>query len=215
MATKKKTEPVEIQIPQVTIKNLEITLVGDSPLLMHRWSDKAKKQMLDKQMKKAKKGKEAKDPAMDFAQSIYLIDEKEGDRQRMRDGDFKGIRFGFPTIAFKGSAVSACRFSDGVKMTEARGAFHINGDMTEIITPEPPRLREDMVRISMGTADIRYRAEFPVWKARLIVRYNTSALSVEQIVNLFNTGGFGVGVGEWRPEKNGSMGMFHVQTGDE
>jgi hypothetical protein len=32
-------------------------------------------------------------------------------------------------------------------------------------------------------------------------------------VNLFNVAGFAVGVGEWRPERDGSNGMFHVQTG--
>ena len=39
--------------------------------------------------------------------------------------------------------------------------------------------------------------------------------SVEQIVNLFNVAGFGIGVGEARPQKNGSWGMFHVATDGE
>jgi hypothetical protein len=34
---------------------------------------------------------------------------------------------------------------------------------------------------------------------------------MEQIVNLFNIGGFACGVGEWRPGKDGSNGMFHVE----
>jgi hypothetical protein len=34
-------------------------------------------------------------------------------------------------------------------------------------------------------------------------------------VNLFNTAGFGVGIGEWRSEKDGQHGMFHVATTDE
>jgi len=210
----KQTE-IAIDLPQMNRQTLILTLVGDSSLVMHRWSEKAKKMMLDKQMKKAKQAKEAKDPQQDFAESIYIFDEKPGDREKVKNLDFKGIRFGFPAVAFKAAAVGACRFADGVKMTEARGAFHVNlgEDLIEIEgTPKP---REDMVRIAMGTADIRFRGEFKKWRAKIKVQYNASAMSAEQVTNLFNIAGFGVGVGEARPEKNGSWGMFHVATSED
>jgi hypothetical protein len=161
---------------------------------MHRWSEKAKKEMLDKQMKVAKKGKDAKDPEKDFESSIYYDS----------DGDFA-----FPSVAFKNCAVSACRFTDGTKMTVARGAFHVTGEFVKILGDKPTP-REDMVRVGMGTADLRYRAEFKNWAAQIQISFNRHALSKEQIVNLFNLGGFGVGIGEWRPEKNGQFGRFHV-----
>ena len=69
-----------------------------------------------------------------------------------------------------------------------------------------------MVRISMGTADIRYRGEFPVWRVTFTIRHNANVLSAEQIINLFNVGGFAIGVGDWRPQRNGSFGMFHVEV---
>jgi hypothetical protein len=52
-----------------------------------------------------------------------------------------------------------------------------------------PRMREDMVRVGMGTADIRYRPEFPVWR---IPRDQVQrvVISAEQIANLINTAGF-------------------------
>lgn len=191
MATKKEET---IEIPRIEIGYLEILLIGDSPLIMHRWSEKAKKEILDKQMKVAKKGKEAKSPERDFQDSIY----------HHPDGGY-----GFPSVAFKNAAVSACRFTDGTKMTVARGAFHVEGEFVKIEGAEPEP-REDMVRIGMGTADIRYRAEFKNWKAKVRLAYNKHALSSAQIVNLFNLAGFGVGVGEWRPEKDGQFGRFHV-----
>ena len=76
-------------------------------------------------------------------------------------------------------------------------------------------MREDMVRVGMGTADIRYRPEFPKWRAEMTLRYNADAISLDQIVNIFNLAGFGVGVGEWRPERDGQFGMFHVATDAE
>jgi hypothetical protein len=71
-------------------------------------------------------------------------------------------------------------------------------------------MREDMVRVGMGTADIRYRPEFTEWSVKLPIKYNADAISLDQLVNLFTLAGFGVGVGEWRPERDGQYGMFHV-----
>lgn len=192
-------ETVRIEVPKININHMELVLIGDSPLISHRWSEKARKQMLDKQMKKAKTAKEAKDPERDFRESLY--DHPDGG-------------YGFPCVAFKNAAVGACRFSDGIKMTEARGAFHVVGELAKIEGHEPT-MREDMVRVGMGTADIRYRGQFEKWSVRLFIDYNRDALSPEQIVNLFNLAGFGVGVGEWRPEKDGSYGRFHVASEKE
>lgn len=189
------TAELPISIPRIDVRQLEVSLVGDSPLICHRWSEKAKQQMLDKQMKKAKTAKVAKDPDEDFRASLY--EHPEGG-------------FGFPCVAFKAAAVSACRFSDGIKMTEARGAFHVVGELARI--EGTPTMREDMVRIAMGTADIRHRGEFKTWRTTLRIAYNASVFSPEQIINLLNLAGFGVGVGEWRPEKDGSYGRFHVAT---
>jgi hypothetical protein len=189
---------LEIELPPLDIRFMELTVEGDSGLISHRWSEKAKKQMLDKQMGKANPGKEPKNPQKDYEESLYELEEST---QRKK-------KYGFPAVAFKAAAVGACRFVSGIKMTEARGAFHVMGELVPI--DGSPVMREDMVRIGQGTSDIRYRGEFRKWKAKFRVRYNANALTAEQITNLFNVAGFGVGVGEWRPEKNGSYGMFHV-----
>jgi hypothetical protein len=188
-----KKEEKRIEIPDIEIGTFTVKLVGDSSLIMHKWSEKAKKQMRDKQMKVATSGKTAKDPEQDFKDCIY---------------HHPGGGYGFPAVAFKSAAVSACRF-ENITMTVARGAFHIQGEYVRIEGCEPVP-REDMVRVGMGTADIRYRAEFPNWFAEVEVVFNRRALSEAQIINLFNLAGFGVGVGEWRPEKNGQFGRFHV-----
>src|SRR5262249_15901195 len=95
----------------------------------------------------------------------------------------------------------------------ARQAFHVVGELVQI--HGEPEMREDMVRVGMGAADIRYRAEFKQWKVCLSIRYNARVLTDEQIINLFNTAGFAGGVGEWRSEKDGSFGLFHVAMNDE
>ena len=194
-ATKPKTKAPElISLPALNLQHIKLRLVGDSPLICHAWSEKAKKQMLDAQMKKAKPARAAKDPERDYLDSLYHL---------------PGGGHGFPSVAFKAAAVDACSHVAGVTKVEARGAFHIMGDMVRLIGEPQPR--EDMVRIAMGTADIRYRGEFREWAAEIVLRDNASVLSAEQIVNLFNTAGFAIGVGEWRPQRDGSFGMFHVE----
>lgn len=200
MPKKPAAETVEqtITLPPLNLREMSVEVVGDSPLISHAWSAKAKKQILDKQTKKAKQAREAKDPDQDFRESLYEID---------------GGGYGFPAVAFKSAAVDACSHVSGVTKVLARGAFHIIGDMIPIDgTPTP---REDMVRVGMGVADIRYRGEFKSWRAKLRIRYNAQVLSPEQIVNLFNTAGFAIGVGEWRPQRDGSFGMFHVATSSD
>lgn len=195
MAKAKSTTPVEEPVQALAIdkRTVRIRLVGDSPLICHKWSEKAKKEMLDKQMKKAKTAKVAKDPVRDYEESLYTLPEGG---------------YGFPCVAFKSAAVGACRFTEGVKMTMARGAFHVDGELAKI--EGEPNMREDMVRVGMGTADIRYRGEFRTWAVNLDITFNAAAMSLDQIVNLYNLAGFGIGVGEWRPEKDGSYGRFHV-----
>jgi hypothetical protein len=188
---------VGISLPPIDIAQVAFTLVGDSPLIVHAWSEKAKKQMLDKQMKKATKAKEAKDPDADYESCFYRTD---------------AGGYGFPAIGVKAAMVSAARFVDA-KMTVMRGAFHIDAQMLEVIGE--PRPREDMVRVGMGAADIRYRPEFVDWKIPVTIKFNAGVISAEQILNLVNAAGFGVGIGEWRPERNGSFGRFHVGTSED
>lgn len=197
-ATASSSDSLVISIPPLNIKTAELTIIGTSPLISHRWSQKAKEQMLAKQMKKATSGKAAKDPEQDFNESLY----------RLPDG------FGFPAIAFKSAAVTAVTQVSGLTKVMARGAFHVRGVPTEegemVRIDGVPRMREDMVRIAMGTADIRYRGEFPEWKATLTITYNANVMSAEMIANLFHHAGFAVGVGEWRPERDGDYGMFEL-----
>jgi hypothetical protein len=202
-----------IELAPLNIQRLGLDLIGDTPLISHAWSHKAKQEMLHKQMKKAKQAKAAKDPLQDFFDSLYWLTERPVD---VTPDDLADHRFGMPSVAFKSAAVDACSSVDGITKVEARQAFHVRGVTPDFVEIQgTPTMREDMVRIGMGTADIRYRGEFKEWRATLELRYNANVLSAEQIVNLFNTAGFSVGIGEWRPQRDGGFGLFHVATEGE
>lgn len=216
---KKSSDSVVIEIKPLDIKNVPIRIVGDSPLIVHAWSEKAKRMMLDAQMKVTKtKAKEAKSPISDFMGSLYWLTEKpeEETEETFLEAVKNGAKFGFPVGAIKQAANSAAYRLGWVKnMMGLRGAYFLKseyGEMAEI-KGATPEMREDMVRIGMGVADIRYRAEFKDWYMDMILEYNASGdMKLEQIMNCINAGGYCVGLGEWRVEKDGSFGKFHIET---
>tara|TARA_Y100000310_G_scaffold38796_1_gene36311 strand:- start:914 stop:1543 length:630 start_codon:yes stop_codon:yes gene_type:complete len=195
----------EVMVHPLEIGLLEIHIEGDSPLITHRFDEKAKKMMLDKMQKKAAKAREKRDPWMDFCRSLHWLGEmpRKPSKKAVKEG-----RYGFPSVGFKAAAINACSQLAGITKVAARGAFHIPGELVEIVGF--PEMREDIVRIGMGTTDLRYRGEFKEWNATFVIRYNAGMMSEEQLVNLFNVAGFASGIGEWRPQKGGSNGMFHV-----
>lgn len=217
----KKVETLEIKPIEMAVTHVKI--IGDTPLIMHKWSEKAKKQMLEAQMGKSKgKQKERKSPVQDFVDSMYWLtdapDVSEGTEEEKQtafaEAVQNGARFGFPVTALKQAAISASYRKGWSKdKMSLRGVFFIDGGFGELmeIKSDVPRMREDMVKIGMGTADLRYRGEFCNWTAEFDLQYDVNGqYSITNILNMINAGGTVCGLGEWRPERDGQFGMFHV-----
>ncbi len=183
-------------------KHIQLTVIGITPLIVHAWSVKAIREMEDNQQKKAKKGREAKDPEEQFRGCLYLDDQN---------------RNCFPARAFKQACVSAATSIDDKRFpkTKIRQAIFFLGDLLPIIHPYEPDMRTDPVRLNGKVADIRYRPEFKEWEIVLSIDYNAAVVTMDQVVNLVNLAGFAVGIGEWRPERNGTNGRFRVKSAVE
>jgi hypothetical protein len=198
----------EMQLPAIEVASALIVIEGITPLIQNKWSEKARQMMLDKQTKTAQKAKEAKNPEVDFRASLYVRPGHENDPVGTPGAYYH------PASGFKQAAVEACRVLDdkSFNMTKVKALFFV--DVDPVLTFSSIVMREDMVRVGQGTADIRYRGMFEGWGTTLSISYNRSSISLEQIVNLFNLGGFHNGVGEWRPSspkgKNGEHGRFRV-----
>lgn len=228
MATAKKNANVDIK--PIELATVELTIVGTTPLIVHAWSHKAKQEMLDKQMGKSKKAKhDIKVPVNDFMAACYWLTEQPEPGVDDEDAENiwwsaieKGARFGFPVTGIKQSAImGAKRGGLDVVATELRGSFFLEGateasttDLAEIVG-DVPIMREDMVKVGgmSKTADIRHRPQWDVWEIPLKMTYNVNGkYSLEQLLNCFNVGGFVCGIGEWRPERDGQMGMYRVKS---
>jgi len=215
MATKKEEV---IEIKAINRKEVKIKIIGDTPLIVHAWSEKAKRMMLEAQMKTTKtKAKDIRDPYDDFINSMYWLDKKpeESTPEAFEKAVKAGAKWGFPIGSIKMAGNAAAYRNGWVKnQMQLRGSYFLRsewGDMVEILN-STPIMREDMVRIGMGSADLRYRAEYQNWSMEMILEYNADGeLTLEQIINVINAGGYSVGIGEWRPEKDGDFGRYHIE----
>lgn len=201
----------QIQIQAIESETILVPIAGTTPLIVHNFSEKSKRQMLEAQQGK-KSLKETRDPEAEYLAAFYRIVGEDGEE-----------RYGFPVTAFKAATVGAARFWKGLKMTELRQfmfmhGIYTSGDPQQLVEIKgEPHMREDVVRLGgmSRSADLRYRPEFPEWTTTLKVTYVKSALSRESVLSLIDAGGMGIGVGEWRPEKKGEFGTFAVDQSKE
>lgn len=183
-------------IKRATIK---FRIKGTSPLIMHKWSEKAKIQMREKQQAgKKTKSRDLREPEKEAKEATYTT----------ADGSI-----GIPGMAFKSALVTAAHKDIGVEKTMVRKAIFLVCDDPEKVLPiecEPPFVLESMVRVGMGSADLRYRPQFNQWSCDIALEVDSELLQQGDVLALVSRAGFGVGICEWRPEKGGEFGRFDI-----
>lgn len=198
-------------------------IVGDTPLITHAWSLKAKLEMLTKQEKTAKAGREARDPEQDYRDSLYVWGTDE-------DG---GPIYGFPATGIKNSILDVAHKDKGVARTEVMAALFIHGKMAKGVPAKagaicdlplvrvwapPPLMREDMVRVGVGlnkTASLAYRGQLWPWGMRVTGSLNTNVLTPDNLAFLVREAGTAMGIGEWRNQRRGTFGAYHLASREE
>lgn len=191
----------QIVIQRINTETVRVPLVGTAPLIVHKFSEKSKRQMLDA-MQGRKTPKEPKNPEAEYEAAFYRHD----------DGTY-----GFPVIAFKAATVGGARFyGKSISMTALRQFVFFDAEFSKTDGQKlarivgTPHMREDVTRVGMGGTDLRYRPEFTEWSTTVEITYVRSMLTRESVLSLIEAGGMGVGVGEWRPEKKGDFGTYQI-----
>ncbi|MDI6026722.1 hypothetical protein QBK99_11020 [Corticibacterium sp. UT-5YL-CI-8] len=213
------TKSLTAQLSSKTkFKSFRVWIVGETPIITHAWSEKAKREMLQKQVKATKAGKDARDPQADFVSSLYEMT--------------PGV-FGFPATGVKNCILSAAHKDKGIARSGVMAALWIDAEMTRVrpalagaicdmplirIWGSEPEMREDMVKIGSGlnkTANLAYRAQFTVWAMRVTGRFNPAVINEEALAFLIQESGFSSGLGEWRNERKGMFGAFRMADANE
>lgn len=191
----------------------EFHIIGDAPLVIHRFSTKVKNQMLLKmetgKAAASKKEREAKDSDQTFNDARYIA--------------AKGWD-GFHAGAMRAACISACRLV-GFKMTLAKLSVFVEADGWDKMEPQIPLIRilgceavrqDDMARVETGQPYVTIRAAYHGWRAKVRIRWDADQFTLGDVSSLLSRVGQQVGIGEGRPDSKNSAGMgwglFHLEN---
>lgn len=198
---KKKIETEAIVIAEPNIQYERFTIYGTAPYVQHKFSEKAKRQMLQAQMSSKATNRKAKEPR-------NLEEDYEGAMHKTPDGNF-----GIPAPAFRAAMISACRVA-GFQMTKAKLSVFIEADAFDesdgtplVLLHGEPEQHMSHVRLESGVASISVRPMWKSWHCELTVKWDGDQFSRKDVANLLERAGQQVGVGEGRPDSKKSIGM--------
>lgn len=191
-----------IRIPAPKMRRVVVAITGTAPFVQLRFSEKRQHTMLEKQMNPTagRRGglREAKDLEELYKDAMYRTEEG---------------KTGIPAAAFRNAMIRACTLV-GYKMTQAKMSIFVGQDGMDAFDGTPlvfitgkPEAVTHPVRNATGVADIRVRAMWREWTAKLALTYDADQFEQQDVLNLLERAGTQVGVGEGRPSSKNSAGM--------
>lgn len=208
MAVKKNTPEEVADIIEVTQGNFGCCVLGTSPLILNRMSEKAKRELL---MPKGRKN------AVERATTLkhQPVDEYRASAYRIADEQAPTL-LAILSTAFKGALRTAALDMPGAKKAQIGRLTYIAWDYVGIFGV--PKLFMSVTRSAdmNKTPDVRTRAIVPEWACRVTVTYVQPLIRAQAVANLLAAAGLTIGVGDWRPEKGaGSYGQFKIVSADD
>lgn len=201
-----KSDAIDIML--VDHANVRFNVLGSTPIILNRMSEKVMHELLAPRGKKtaAEKASSMKhDPMQEFRDSPY-IDENED----------------APTYithlasAFKNALKGAALDLPGANKSQIGRLTWVNGERVSVYgIPQifcAVTRSADMNR----TPDVRTRCIIPKWCATVTISFVQPILREQAIANLLASAGLTQGVGDWRPQKGaGSYGQFKLVGSDD
>jgi hypothetical protein len=202
----KKVE-TDVEVMELHTRRLTFCLVGETPLIMNRFSEKARQEMLLPAPKKnrAEKATSLKhDPIAEFRGGLYLCRDENAP-----------TAIHFPTNAFHKAVGQAAIDIPGQAKSVMLRLTSVTTDTVHLYGL--PSLFCRMVRSGGMSAvpDIRTRPIFSEWACTLEFQIVSNLVKESQVANLLAAAGTIVGMGDWRPQKGGSYGRFRLATPDD
>lgn len=200
MAAKKETITAEIQ--PIKTRRIITHMVSTTPFIMHRFAQKAWQELLYPSAKKNR---------AERASSLKHnpLEEYRGCFYRNRNPEEPSL-FHLPNgMIHKAMAAAALDMPGFAKTEIARWCSIANSNINLFGIPQTYFA---MVRNSdqNRTPDVRMRPIFPKCAFSVEVDYKMDPLTDNHVLNLLGAAGVIVGIGDWRPQKGGSMGKFRL-----
>ena len=198
------TGPEIVRVVAPNLKKITLEIQGTAPLVMHKFSQKAKQAMLDTMSTpKAEKKSRRERPPRDYDAELI-------EAQHISTEGWVGM----PCPAFRAACIAACRLC-GLVMTQAKLSLFVLPDgfdsddgtpLVKLVVGAPEK-HEIAVRLETGVFDIRVRPMWREWGAGVTIEYDADLITADSIANLLDRAGRQVGIGEGRPFSKLSVGM--------
>ena len=194
-------QDVTIKAPAFQVATFK--LIGNAPLVIHRFSKKTADQMAAKmetgKSASSKKNRDPKNPEDSYNEARYIS----------KDG-----WDGFHAAAIRLACIDVCRLVN-FKMTLAKMSIFVIADGWDAQEPQVPLIRilgkpivqRDVCRVETGQPYICYRPAYHDWKANVKIRWDSDQFSLTDVTNLLMRVGVQCGIGEGRPYSKNSAGM--------
>jgi len=205
----KKEEIIEIK--PIAVKTMQVTIVGDSDLVLNKMNDVSSRQLVDQRKDKAKN----LDKPNEWEQvitSIHWYNGKPTDFSE--EGLREALRTNAPCITSFGLKKS---FGDSVVRNEiSQYATKFNASVNILgkgglvpVTFTEYNVDEKLMSPKKGAPVLVRLNRFVGWKATFTLQYMDNVYSAEQIINIINLAGFGLGIGSGRTS---GYGRYHVES---
>jgi len=194
-----KEQKKEIQIQPIRVDKVTVPIRGKTPLLMDKFPDEAKAQILAKQTGVSKGNKnKIRDIKKETMEAVHTT---------------SSGKIGFPAAGFK-KGMMECTSFVGDKFFSKKlvsGAVRIINAEDGLI---PIKFKkQDVLEHNVGNVT-KFTPQFHDWSCELVIQYDSNNISAQDIITLVNYAGFYNGVGSWRPKGkdggSGEYGMYEV-----
>lgn len=198
-----------IELKPLGNKFMEVTIVGDGDLVLNKMNDVTAKELTDKRKDKAK---DITKPNV-WEQIITSMHWKNGKPTDFsEEGLTRALVENAPCITGFGLKKS---FGDAVVRNEIDkyktkfdAGVNIVGDLHPIQFAEH-FIDEKLMSPKKGSPVLVHLNRFSGWSCSFTVSYMESVYSAEQIINIINLAGFGLGIGSGR---SSGFGRYHVES---
>lgn len=200
----KTKEAAEIQVVKVQRGRVEFCILGTSPIILNRMSEKARHVLLLPNPPGKTRSDLKHDPYAEFLASPYT------------DPDARGQTYLMCLAAsFKKALCGAALDLPGATKAQLGRLTWVEGERLGLYGV--PQLFMSVTRCAdiNRTPDIRTRVIVPKWACRVAINFAKPIINETLIANLLVAAGMTQGIGDWRAEKgSGNYGSFEVVGAD-
>jgi hypothetical protein len=203
------TSPEQVtDILKVMTGAVDCHIVGTSPLILNRMSEKAKHELLLPHGRKSAVEKATTlkhNPIDEFRASPYVLPE-----------DDAPTYLAHLATSFKRAMSNAAKDMPGTNKSQIGRLTWVVGERVPLFGV--PKLLMSVVRSAdmNRTPDIRSRAILPEWACVIRIAYVQPLIRTQAVANLLAAAGITQGTGDWRQEKgSGSYGQFRIADKDD